>query len=567
MYRRNLDIFTEDFLEIPLKFFQKQLLLGLAENEVEDVMASRGLSKSFMVFIFATDMALLYSNQEILITSFTLNQSNNIIEEKIDKELSNPKSGISPILRQLRIDGWMEIKKDQNTGAKYIEFGNGSKIFAVNCGDSCRGKRSTIVITDECVLIKKKDYQEIVEPTLRPRQFKGRPSDYKEETKQIFLSSAKTKTNWMWRHLRTCVNEHYKNKRIKHGFFAGDIFTAVASGIQSPNQYIQRKKITDDMSFEQEYLNIFLGSNENSLFKYEDFDRNRTLENPFYPREPYEVLDGVKNTYNFENEDWIRILVCDIAVATGNENDNTVYIFLAINKKTGQRRLENIITKNGLNSITQVMYMKRWFYEYKATYFMQDTKGIGNTIFDLLTVETYDNETGEIYPAWTVCKDKALQITSDTVMTDKVTRTLDSNAVEVVIPYAGTSELNSQMHLLLRKTLRDEKIDLLKDDGEMKAIIEEKDPKFILKSSEEKALTMLPFLETRYTINEAISLEVKFLDSGFLKVQEEKRTDTKDRYMTLAMANFLAEKIYNKYNNDSYEEEDIDLEDWQWLKG
>ena len=213
------------------------------------------------------------------------------------------------------------------------------------------------------------------------------------------------------------------------------------------------------------------------------------------------------------------------------------------------------------------MYMKRWFYEYKATYFMQDTKGIGNTIFDLLTVETYDNETGEIYPAWTVCKDKALQITSDTVMTDKVIRTLDSNAVEVVIPYAGTSELNSQMHLLLRKTLRDEKIDLLKDDGEMKAIIEEKDPKFILKSSEEKALTMLPFLETRYTINEAISLEVKFLDSGFLKVQEEKRTDTKDRYMTLAMANFLAEKIYNKYNNDSYEEEDIDLEDWQWLKG
>ena len=567
MYRRNLDIFTEDFLEIPLKFFQKQLLLGLSENEVEDVMASRGLSKTFMVGIFATDMALLYSNQEILITSFTLNQSNNIIEEKIDKELSNPKSGISPILRQLRIDGWMEIKKDQNTGAKYVEFGNGSKIFAVNCGDSCRGKRSTIVITDECVLIKKKDYQEIVEPTLRPRQFKGRPSDYKEETKQIFLSSAKTKTNWMWRHLKTCVTEHYKNKRIKHGFFAGDIFTAVANGIQTKNQYIQRKKTTDDMSFEQEYLNIFLGSNENSLFKYEDFDRNRTLENPFYPREPYEVLDGVKNTYNFDNKDLVRILVCDIAVATGNENDNTVYIFMSINKENGRRRLENIIAKNGLNSITQVMYMKRWFYEYKADYFMLDTKGVGNTIFDLLTVETYDNETGEIYPAWTVCKDKALQITSDTVMTDKVTRTLDSNAVEVVIPYAGTSELNSQMHLLLRKTLRDEKIDLLKDDGEMKAIIEEKDPKFILKSSEEKALTMLPFLETRYTINEAISLEVKFLDSGFLKVQEEKRTDTKDRYMTLAMANFLAEKIYNKYNNDSYEEEDIDLEDWQWLKG
>ena len=161
------------------------------------------------------------------------------------------------------------------------------------------------------------------------------------------------------------------------------------------------------------------------------------------------------------------------------------------------------------------MLMKRWFYEYKASYFMLDCKGIGNTLFDVLTAETYDSEIGEIYPAWTVCKDKALQITSDTVMNDKITRTLDSDALEVIIPYVGTSELNSQMHLWLRKTLRDEKIDLLKDDGEMKAIIEEKDPKFILKSSEEKALTMLPFLETRYTINEAISLEVKFLDSGF----------------------------------------------------
>ena len=39
----------------------------------------------------------------------------------------------------------MEIKKDQNTGAKYVEFGNGSKIFAVTCGDSARGKLKIII--------------------------------------------------------------------------------------------------------------------------------------------------------------------------------------------------------------------------------------------------------------------------------------------------------------------------------------------------------------------------------------------------------------------------------------
>ena len=67
-------------------------------------------------------------------------------------------------------------------------------------------------------------------------------------------------------------------------------------------------------------------------------------------------------------------------------------------------------------------------------------------------------------------------------------------------------------------------------------------------------------------INEAISLEVKFSENGNIKLQEAKRTDVKDRYMTLAMGNLLADKIFNKYHRED-EEEDIDLEDWQWLKG
>lgn len=558
-----MDIFITDYLEIPLFLFQQHMIITMQDNDITDDMASRGSSKSFIVANFANACALLYPNCDILLTSFTLNQSNNIIEEKIDKELSNPKSGISPILRQMRIDGYMEIKKDQNTGAKYVEYGNGSKIFAVNCGDSARGKRAQIVITDECVLIKKKDYEEIIEPTLTQRSFVGKPSDYIEEPKQIFLSSAKTKTNWMWKHLRNCVSEHYTNKRIKYGFFAVDIFTAVASGIQTKNQYIQRKKTVDDMSFQQEYLNIFLGNNENSIFKFEDFEENQILEKAFYPRESYDVLSNIDNKYNF-TDDWIRIVVCDIALATGNENDNTVFIFCSINKDSGERRIENVIAKNGLNTLEQVMLMKRYFYEYKATYFMLDSKGVGQGVFDALTVETTDWEYDQTYPAWTVCMDKELQISSDNVIADKIQRTLSQDAQEIVIPYAGTSELNSQMHLALRKALKDKIISFLKDDTEMKIKFEDADPTFVAKSSEYKALKMLPYMETKYMINEAISLEVKFLDSGNIKLQEAKRTDVKDRYMTLAMANLLADKIYNKYNKYNNGEE-VDLSEWQWL--
>ena len=534
-YRRNLDIFNEDYLEIKISQFQKQRINSWSDNEVQDTLASRGSAKSFDIGLFAIDMALLYSACNVLITSMTLNQSNLIIDEKIDKIFCTEGTRwSSPVLCQLRKDGWIKFKKDDNTGAKIVEFGNGSKIFAVNCGDSARGKRSQIVIVDECVLVKRKDFEEIISPTLEVRKFGGRPKDYPEETKQIFLSSAKTKTNWMWTHLKKTVNKHYKDRNNKYGFFAGDIFTAVANGIQTVKQYIQRKEDTDDMSFEQEYLNIFLGSNENSIFKFEDFERNQILEHPFYVRTVEQIIDGEENSYKF-SDDWIRIIVADIALATGNDNDNSVYIFMAINKETGERKVENVIVKNGLNTLYQVRNMKRYFYEYKYSrrnYFI-------NIFIDL-------------------------QISSDTVINDKIQRTISSDAKEVIIPYAGTSDLNSQMHLALRKALKDENISLLKDDSEMKVKIEDSDPKFILKSSEEKAEIMLPFIQTKYMINEAISLEVKMMDNGNIKLQEAKRTDVKDRYMTLAMGNLLADKIYNKYNKQN-ESEEVNLDDWQWL--
>ena len=75
---------------------------------------------------------------------------------------------------------------------------------------------------------------------------------------------------------------------------------------------------------------------------------------------------------------------------------------------------------------------------------------------------------------------------------------------------------------------------------------------------------MLPFIQTKYMINEAISLEVKMMENGNIKLQEAKRTDVKDRYMTLAMGNLLADKIYNKYNKQN-ESEEVNLDDWQWL--
>ena len=66
-------------------------------------------------------------------------------------------------------------------------------------------------------------------------------ADYDEEPKQIFLSSARTKTNWGWTHLKNCVEQHYKSHSSHYGFFLVDIFTSVLTGILTKKQYLLPK--------------------------------------------------------------------------------------------------------------------------------------------------------------------------------------------------------------------------------------------------------------------------------------------------------------------------------------
>jgi len=558
-YLENLDIFTEDFLKIPLHHFQRQILLDCWENDIMDIIASRGLSKSFTCGILATDLALLLPGINILITSMTLGQSNKIINEKIDVLLSGDKKGISPILKQLRKDGYIQFKKDDTGDGKVVEFGNGSKIFAVCCGEGGRSNRSNVSITDEARLIKRRDYEAIIEPTLEPYNFKG----LFLEPKQIFMTSARTKDNWIWTKLKKTVNNHYKSKDVKYGFFAGDIFTAVANKVQTKKQYKTRKENTNDLDFDMEFLNLWLGETEGSLFTYDDFHKCQNLSKAFYPLSILDFIEGYEPDYNFD-EDEIRYMSVDIAVSGGREDDNTCMILGSVNRKTGRKKEEYIITKSGLNSVYQIVLMKRLFYDYRCKYIVIDTKTIGSAIYDYLTIETVDEERKITYPAWTACTDKLLQVSSDDVVRDKIIRTISNNAEAVVIPIAGTGNINTQMHLSVRKTLKDGMIDLLEDDSEMELIFADKDKNWEMYSSEKKVDMLLPFKETRFMINEAISLNTD-IKSDSIRVKED-RSATKDRYMAFAMFNLFGDKLSNKLLQGN-QDTGVELEGWEFLSG
>lgn len=542
-YLNNLDIFTEDYLKIPLHHFQRQILLDCWENDIMDIVASRGLSKSFTIGILANNLALLLPGVNILITSMTLGQSNKIINEKIDDLLSSEKKGISPILKQLRKDGYMKFGKDDTGDARIISYGNGSKIFAVCCAEGGRSNRANITITDEARLIKRKDYDAIIEPTLEPYNHNG----LFLEPKQIFMTSARTKDNWFWTHLKNTVTNHYKNKKIKYGFFGGDIFTAVANNVQTKKQYLIRRKNTNEFDFDMEFLNLWLGESEGSLFLYDDFHKNQNSENAFYPLTTMQVLNKDEQTYDFKDSE-IRFISTDIAVSGGRENDNTIFMLGSLNTETFERKVEYIKSLNGTNSLIQAIWMKRLFYDYKSSYFVMDVGGIGNALYDILTKETYDEERNITYPAWNVCQDKGLQISSDIVINDKVQRVIDINGEPIIIPIKATSEINTNMHLSTRQNLKDGKFNFLKDESEMEMIFAEKDKKWLMYTSEKRADILMPFVETRFMVNEAISLNTEIKPDG-IKVKED-RSATKDRYMALAMFSLFSDKLENKYQSD-----------------
>lgn len=516
-------------------------------------------------------MALLYPKSEILIDSETYTQANNVIDEKIDKELSG-KAGQSPFLKQLRADGYMTIRDDKKNGGKIVEIANGSKIFSMMLGEGIRSFRATILINDEAVRLKKKDIDSIAEPTLRPRQI-GCLADYPnylEEPKIINATSAKAKTSWVWTDLKKCVEGRFKRSNTKYRFYSGDIYTAVAEKIQTLKQLEQRKRDNDEYSFQSEYLNIFLSENEDSMFSYSDFEKNQILENAFYLRSADEYRANEENKYHYrKNENIVRIVVADIAMSAStdkdHDNDNTVLVYMEIDLDKGTKKVESIGALNGANSIEQTKLLKRAFYEYKAHYLGIDSRGVGLTLLDTLGQETYDDEYGIFYPPIKVIRDREISMCSDSVLDEKIQREITQDGDEVVVPIVATSQSNNDMHLSFRKALKDGSIMFLKDDNDMRVIFEDKDPYFITKSAEDKADILMPYLETKFMVNESVALETKFLDSGLIKLKEA-RSATKDRYIACAYANQLADKIILKHSKDE-EQGEVNINDWSFLSG
>ena len=154
---------------------------------------------------------------------------------------------------------------------------------------------------------------------------------------------------------------------------------------------------------------------------------------------------------------------------------------------------------------------------------------VGIGVYDALSRVTYDEDRDEEYPAFRSFND------------EKMFSRAEKNALPVVYTIKVTRvELNHEIAMALKDCFQKRKIKLLLNDIQGKEFLIEK-LDMLKKSPDEQARMLRPYLQTTALVNELINLEYS-IHSGFVRLRE-RGTSRKDRFSSLAYANYLAKQL------------------------
>ena len=172
---------------------------------------------------------------------------------------------------------------------------------------------------------------------------------------------------------------------------------------------------------------------------------------------------------------------------------------------------------------------KRAYYDFDATYAVLDAMGIGLGVYDVLAEPTYDEERDVEYEAWSSMNDKEMR-----------KRYNDANAKQILYTVKASASLNSSIAFSLKSALNNGKIKLLVSDNERRDnLINNKEFPMDL---EGRQRLLSSHQQTTALVNELISLNWSHGSGGNISISEESG-GTKDRYTSLAYANYFADEL------------------------
>jgi len=548
-WRSNPHRFITDYLGLELHDFQKVLIYQMNKYPNFIFIASRGLAKSTITLLFAVQRAILYPNQKILVVCPVKSQSTRFIKKILDfsrdsKNLSN----------EIEKDG---VKTGQNESS--ITFKNGSVIATAPYSENSLGIRCHILIVDEFVRTEKEVLTRVFVPMLtsprcppyRSLTAKEKNALPSEEQRQLYLSSIRGAEEWSYKYFEQFVqymldgNMDYSTVALPYHF-----------GVK--NKFITRKIVEQSFRENQESLEIlkaeYLGiperGNGDSYFKYTVMDKVRTNTKALYAMSNEEFVDFKedKTKWQFYQEklpNEIRLLCMDVALIESAKNDNTAYWIIRLIPSDG--KYKKIVaygeSLHGINSLIQARRSKQLFYELDCDYFVIDTQGNGVGVFDACTTETYDEERGENYPAWTVVNYDDVKM---------VNRTISQNAVPLIYSVKTPPQLKHEMFINMKNLFTSEEVSLLVESQEAVEYLNKYFKYYKIEDSNLRIRLLDSYVQTNMLINEAINLDQ--VAGGYINLKE-KSGRRKDRVMSLAYGLYYAKLLEDNHfsnNNSDY---------------
>lgn len=139
-FRRNLDIYAEDYLQIPLKPYQRIMMHLMGISNTFFAICARLSAKSFIVSLYALCICLLKPFSWVVITSSTLDQGRKMIDAKIKNEFIFK---ISPVLKYMYDEGMITIVSSKDECI--VRFFNNSYIKVLPPTESSRGEIDILI--------------------------------------------------------------------------------------------------------------------------------------------------------------------------------------------------------------------------------------------------------------------------------------------------------------------------------------------------------------------------------------------------------------------------------------
>lgn len=543
-YRANPHRFAKEYLGLNLKLFQLMLIYLMNRVNFFMYIAARGNGKSFIIAVYAVIRCILYPGTKIIIASATKNQAKLIITQKIEKELMSWSDNLK-----------REVKSIKSSNSEVsCTFHNGSTIEAVTSTDNSRGYRGNILILDEFRLIKYSTVRDVLRPFLNvtrqpPYLRKPEYRHLSEENKEIYISSAWYKSDWIWSRFKSFTSSMIKGNSYFSVAFPYTL--SLEEGLLSQNrvEQIRNEEDFDEISWMMEMESLFFGSSEKAYFNLEDIQKCRVNKQAFFPEQDINYIENKNKRAKKKKRQAgeIRILGVDVAMMGGNENDATIFTLMRLipNGDHYDRYVSNIESMVGQHSHNQAVKLKQLYYDFEADYIAMDTAGSGISLYDDCAKITYDEKRDIEYPAFSAMNNESMASRADKGAIKNI------YSIKVV-----QAEVNHRIATSLRSAFEKNRIKLLVD--EIKARDHLNDTKdFEIKSDHEKSLLLRPYIQTTALINEMVNLEYE-IRGGFIKLKEIGR-NRKDRFSSLAYANHYADVLEEEHLKREVFDEDDDI--------